>query len=395
MTQDAIPAPRLLPERRAWFQSGRFLLLLAALAIVYAYGWRVTKIDLPALLTGTKFVKPFVVDLVRPDILERETQTQEARVGVTLDPALAPEDFPVATNGPQIVVAPRVASTGARVTVTGRNFRPHTPGVLLWRNQIGNTVQVGTFTSDAQGAFRLTVTVPQIFLGPAGGTGAQQQVVAQVSWATGPLRPSKTALIVGEKVIETIFLALMGTTLAVVVAVPLSFLGARNLMTRNPAGTSVYVLTRTFFNIMRSIEPLILAIVFTVWVGLGPFAGTLALALHSIAALGKLYSEQIESIDPGPIEATTATGARALQVVRYAVVPQIVPPFIAFTIYRWDTNVRMSTVIGFVGGGGVGFILQQYINLLQYRQAATAVWAITLVVSAMDYFSAKVREKVV
>jgi phosphonate transport system permease protein len=187
----------------------------------------------------------------------------------------------------------------------------------------------------------------------------------------------------------------MGTTIAVVVGVPLSFLGARNLMARNPIGTTIYYITRTFFNIMRSIEPLILAIVFTVWVGLGPFAGVLALGLHSIAALGKLYSEQIESIDPGPIEAITATGASPLQVVRYAVVPQIVPPFIAFTIYRWDTNVRMSTVIGFVGGGGVGFVLQQYINLLQYRQAATAVWAITLVVAAMDYFSAVVREKVV
>jgi phosphonate transport system permease protein len=157
----------------------------------------------------------------------------------------------------------------------------------------------------------------------------------------------------------------------------------------------IYYLTRTFFNIMRSIEPLILAIIFSVWVGLGPFAGVMALALHSIAALGKLYSEQIESIDPGPIEAVTSTGARPLQVIRYAVVPQIVPPFIAFTIYRWDVNVRLSTVLGFVGGGGIGFILQQYINLLQYRQAATAVWAITLVVMAMDYSSAVIRERVV
>ena len=395
MTQDALPAPRVLPQGRAWYRSGRSLVLLAALAIIYAYGWRVTKIDLPALLTGTKFVKPFVVDLVRPDVLARETQIQEARVGVTLDPALAPEEFAVSSSSPRIEVSSRVAATGGRITVTGHNFRPRTSGVVLWRNQIGNTMQVGTFVTDGQGAFTTTVTVPEIFLGPAGGTGARQQVLAQVEWATGPLRPSKTALIVGEKIVETVFLALMGTTLAVLLAVPLSFLGARNLMARNPVGTSIYVLTRTFFNIMRSVEPLILAIVFTVWVGLGPFAGTLALALHSVAALGKLYSEQIESIDPGPIEAITATGAHALQVVRYAVVPQIIPPFIAFTIYRWDTNVRMSTIIGFVGGGGVGFVLQQYINLLQYRQAATAVWAITFVVAAMDYFSAKVRERVI
>jgi phosphonate transport system permease protein len=254
---------------------------------------------------------------------------------------------------------------------------------------------VGTFHSDAQGSFTATITVPEMFQGPAGGTGARQQLIAEASWSVGGLRASKTLLIVVEKIVETVFLALMGTTLAVLVAVPLSFLGARNLMTKNAAGTGVYYLVRTFFNAMRSIEPLILAIVFTVWVGLGPFAGVMALGLHSIAALGKLYSEQIESIDPGPIEAVTATGASMLQVVRYAVVPQIVPPFIAFTIYRWDTNVRMSTVIGFVGGGGIGFILQQYINLLQYRQAATAVWAIAIVVAALDYLSAKVREKVV
>jgi len=195
--------------------------------------------------------------------------------------------------------------------------------------------------------------------------------------------------------VETVFLALMGTTLGVVLAVPLSFLGAKNLMARNPIGTFVYYVIRTVFNIARSIEPLILATVFAVWVGIGPFAGVLALGIHSIASLGKLYSEQIESIDPGPIEAITATGASMLQVVRYAVVPQIVPPFIAFTIYRWDINVRMSTVIGFVGGGGLGFLLMQYINLLQWKQAATAVWAITLVVAAMDYLSAVVREKVV
>jgi phosphonate transport system permease protein len=314
---------------------------------------------------------------------------------MTFNPTIPPEELPTAPGGPEIEASARVTSIGSKLSVAGRRFRANSSGVLLWRNQIGNTVQIGTFQTDAQGSFRASITVPEVYLGPAGGTGAQQQLVAQVIWAVGPLRPSKTALIVGEKIVETVFLALMGTTLAVLLAVPLSFLGARNLMATNPVGTTVYYATRTFFNIMRSIEPLILAIVFTVWVGLGPFAGTLALGLHSIAALGKLYSEQIESIDPGPIEAITATGASALQIVRYAVVPQVVPPFIAFTIYRWDTNVRMSTVIGFVGGGGVGFILQQYINLLQYRQAATAVWAITLVVAAMDFFSAKIREKVV
>lgn len=395
MRNEVMPAPRPLPAPRPWFQSGRFILFLIALLVIYSYGWRVTKIDLTALATGTKFVKPFIVDLVRPDVLTRATQTQEVQLGMSVDPSVPPENLPPSA-APRLEVSTRVATVGSQVTVTGRGFQPDARGTLFWVNRIGNPQQVAVFQTDAQGTFTETITVPEVFRGPdAGAKSAQQRLLARVTWSVGPLKPSKTLFLVLEKIVETVFLALMGTSLAIIVAIPLSFLGARNLMTKNPLGTTIYFATRTFFNIMRSIEPLILAIVFTVWVGLGPFAGVMALALHSVAALGKLYSEQIESIDPGPIEAITATGAGPLQVVRYAVVPQIVPPFIAFTIYRWDTNVRMSTVIGFVGGGGIGFVIQQYINLLQYRQAATAVWAITIVVAALDYLSAVVREKVV
>jgi phosphonate transport system permease protein len=396
MTHGVMPAQRALLPPRPWFASAKFLLFLVGLVVVYSYGWRVTKIDLSQLIIGTKFARPFIVDLARPDVVARAVQTQEVQLGMSVDRAVGPEDIVLPVGGPQLIVPARVTAVGAQLPVAGRGFRPNTSGTLLWVNPIGNPQQVATFQTDSTGAFAVTITVPEAFRGPeAGPRGAQQRLVARVTWEVGPLRPSKTVVLVGEKIVETVFLALMGTTIAVIAAIPLSFLGAKNLTAKNPAGTAIYYLTRTFFNVMRSIEPLILAIVFTVWVGLGPFAGVLALALHSIAALGKLYSEQIESIDPGPIEAITATGASLLQVVRYAVVPQIVPPFIAFTIYRWDTNVRMSTVIGFVGGGGVGFVLQQYINLLQYRQAATAVWAITIVVAALDYFSAVVRERVV
>jgi phosphonate ABC transporter permease subunit PhnE len=158
-------------------------------------------------------------------------------------------------------------------------------------------------------------------------------------------------------------------------------------------GSVMYTVTRTILNALRSIEPLIMGLVFVIWVGIGPFAGVLALALHSIASLGKLYSEQIESIDAGPIEALQSTGANRLQTIMYAVVPQIIPPYIAFTMYRWDINVRMSTIIGFVGGGGIGFLLQQQINLLRYRDAGVAVLAIAIVVSILDYASAAIRER--
>jgi phosphonate ABC transporter permease subunit PhnE len=174
------------------------------------------------------------------------------------------------------------------------------------------------------------------------------------------------------------------------------YLGIRSRKTDLlPVGLVVYYVTRTILNALRSIESLIMVIVFVVWVGIGPFAGVLALSLHTIAALAKLYSEQVESILAGPVEAIKATGANRLQTIVYAVVPQIIPPYISFTMYRWDINVRMSTIIGFAGGGGIGFLLIQNINLLNYRAASAQMIAIALVVASMDYLSSRLREKVV
>lgn len=162
-----------------------------------------------------------------------------------------------------------------------------------------------------------------------------------------------------------------------------------------PTGITIYFIMRTILNATRSVEPLVMVIVFVAWVGIGPFAGALALALHTIAALSKLYSEQVESIMPGPLEAIQATGANRLQTIVYAVVPQIIPPYISFTMYRWDINVRMSTIIGFAGGGGIGFLLQQNINLLDYRAASMQMLAIAIVVASMDYLSSTLRERFV
>lgn len=162
-----------------------------------------------------------------------------------------------------------------------------------------------------------------------------------------------------------------------------------------PIGMVIYYITRTLLNATRAIEALIWVIVFVVWVGIGPFAGVLALSLHTVAALAKLYSEQVESISPGPLEAVRATGATRLQMIIYSVIPQIIPPYISFTMYRWDINVRMSTIIGFGGGGGIGFLLIQNINTMQYRAASAQMLAIAIVVALMDYLSSYMREKVV
>jgi phosphonate ABC transporter permease subunit PhnE len=162
-----------------------------------------------------------------------------------------------------------------------------------------------------------------------------------------------------------------------------------------PVGMLIYYVTRTILNALRSVEALVMAIVFVIAVGIGPFAGVMALGLHTIVSLAKLYSEQVESISAGPLEAIQATGANRLQTIIYAVVPQIIPPYISYTMYRWDINVRMSTIIGFVGGGGIGFLLQQNINLLNYRAASTQMLAIAVVVATMDYISSVLREKYV
>lgn len=196
-------------------------------------------------------------------------------------------------------------------------------------------------------------------------------------------------------IVESVLMALLATVLGAAVAFPLSFLGARNLMARNPVGMAVYRLVRGFFNVFRSVESVLWASIFAVWVGWGPFAGTMALLIHAVAALGKLYSEQAEHIDPGPLEAVAATGASPLEVIRYAVIPQISPPYLAFTLYRWEINLRMATVVGLVGGGGIGRLLFYYQKALDWPKVGAVSLAVAVVVWALDYISARVRERIV
>ncbi|MCB9060196.1 MAG: phosphonate ABC transporter, permease protein PhnE [Halobacteriovoraceae bacterium] len=194
--------------------------------------------------------------------------------------------------------------------------------------------------------------------------------------------------------IETIYMAFMATALAIPFAFIISFLAARNLMKDSRLTMAIYSLTRFILNVTRSLEPLVWAIIFSVWVGIGPFAGMLALMLHSISSLAKLYSEQIENINEGPIEAMTATGAHPIQIIWFGVVPQIVLPFLSFTIYRWDINVRMATIIGLVGGGGIGTMLMQYQGLAKWNEVGLLAVVIAAIVWAMDWLSSKIRESI-
>ncbi len=191
----------------------------------------------------------------------------------------------------------------------------------------------------------------------------------------------------------TIFMAIVATAFAVALAVPLSFLGARNVMTGNPITSAVYALVRVFFTVVRSIDILILAVVAVVLFSTGNAAGVFAIAFHNVGVMGKLYSEAVEGIDPGPIEAITSTGANRFQVIWTAVLPQIVNPYISLTIYRLDTNVRLAPVLGLMGAGGIGTLLFQNMNLLRYHASGALIFLIVITVVVMDFFSAQIRKR--
>jgi phosphonate ABC transporter permease subunit PhnE len=583
--------------------------------LVYAYGWQVTDINLeePRKEQRQKLVGNALRGLLSPDLFERDKESHIAFAHFLIPCGDNSPGQPKAVEGqPYLMVTPDCGNIKDTITVEGFNFHPSSDGYVRWTAPGGAPRPVGRIRTDANGHF----VTSQLRVPTVAESSEPQVIEVEVEWPVGMPRPSEALKVTVERMIETIFLALIATTLGIIIAVPISFISAHNLMrqvrtplggllaallplpvgwiwgrqlfqplndvaltlggqgwwgvpalavigagaylaiTRYaslsrpisnawlaglarylrmvlvavlllfvsglvsgigmqassalsgvlggilsnilgtlsellgltlplfsglagvfilgslagtlldallehvnntfvqrglglllgavagglsvflvyrgiytfyspgeqvpfieyataggillggglglflradyslPIGLIIYYIMRTILNALRSIDPLIMAIIFAIWVSIGPFAGVLALTLHSIAAMGKLYSEQVESIDPGPIEAITATGATRLQTIVYGVVPQIVPPYIAFTLYRWDINVRMSIIIGFVGGGGIGFILQQWINLLQYRQAGVAVLAIAIVVSVLDYASAQARERI-
>ena len=374
--------------RRPFYARTRFLFFALLLISIYSYGWRVTEIELGELVRDAHLVKPLIRDLLHPDLFTFETETESANAFFVLSGRqLSLGKIKKDAQGPVLTLSNNSGQIGNTIGVSGKGFRSNETGRIIWINSIEQEYPLGLFETDAGGNFHGDIIVPPIARGDV------QKIQTILEWRTGRWWFSDTLKLTIEKIVETVFLALMATTFAVLIAVPMSFLGARNIMSSHPTNTVIYYFVRTIFNGLRSVEPLIMAILFAVWVGIGPFAGVLALTVHSIAALGKLFSEQVENIDVGPVEAVTATGATPMQVVLFAVVPQVFPQFLALSFYRWDINVRMSTIIGFVGGGGIGFLLQQWINLLQYNQAGTALLAIAAVIIILDMVSAKLREK--
>lgn len=191
--------------------------------------------------------------------------------------------------------------------------------------------------------------------------------------------------------LETVQMALAGTFLALVVAFPLGFLAARNTTPHR----FVYFGVRAVLNLVRTVPDLALGLLFVAAVGLGAFAGTLALAMHTATVLGKLLSESVENIDEGVVEAIRATGAGYPQVLSFAVLPQILPDLISFTLYRLETNIRAASVLGLIGAGGIGYLMNTSFRTFQYQEAAAIVLVLIALVMVVDYLSARLRKLVV
>jgi phosphonate transport system permease protein len=193
-----------------------------------------------------------------------------------------------------------------------------------------------------------------------------------------------------QPVVETVQIAVWGTLFGALLALPLAWLGARNL---SPTRI-VFHVTRQIFNVARGINEIIFALVFVAAVGLGPFAGILALSIHGAGMLGKFFAEQIEEADPGPIEALRATGANAMHTLVFGVLPQVLPGWIASTLYRLEVNLRTSTILGMVGAGGIGFELVSSLKLFQYQDTAVCVLIILALVMATDFLSSRLRSRI-
>ncbi len=388
-----------------------FLMWVLVLTSFFILGWQIGEIKPAVLVRDGKNSLPLLMRVLWP--WEKALYYPEELLVGSADvviPCTENAEVParvVEEGDPYVTVTPTcgdlsqiAGAEGTKLRMVGGNFAPNDETEIWWVDQVRNEFRYrygGEYVkvvTDKNGSFELDVVIPYRVIPSTGDKGyALWQVEArQVASVGKPVLSEELKLSV-EKMIETIFLGMMSTFFGVILSIPVSFIASRNLMSANWFTKTIYMVVRTILNIIRSIESLVWAVIAIIAVGLGPFAGILALTVHSIAALGKLYSEAIESIDPGPVEAIQATGANWLQTVWYAVIPQIVPPFVSFTIYRWDINVRMSTVIGMVGGGGIGYLLIQWIRLLDYRSAGIAIWFIAITVAILDFVSSEIRNR--
>jgi len=191
-----------------------------------------------------------------------------------------------------------------------------------------------------------------------------------------------------EELVVTFEIALWGSALAIACSVPLSLLAASNL-----TPWWVHQPVRRVLDAFRAINEMVFALLFVVAVGLGPFAGVLALWVHTTGVLAKLFSEAVEAIDPRPVEGIRATGAHPLHEIAYGVLPQVLPLWVSFALYRFESNVRSASVVGMVGAGGIGMVLWDVVRGFQYAQTAAVLILLTVSVTFIDLVSSQLRRR--
>ncbi|WP_448163808.1 phosphonate ABC transporter, permease protein PhnE [Bacillus cereus] len=195
--------------------------------------------------------------------------------------------------------------------------------------------------------------------------------------------------VITTAMLDTIRMAIIGTTLGAILAIPLALFAASNVFT----STFLYSPARLILNFIRTIPDLLLAAIFVAIFGIGPLPGILALTFFSIGLVAKLLYESIESIDPGPLEAMTAVGANKVQWIVYGVIPQVKAHFVSYVLYTFEVNVRAAAVLGLVGAGGIGLYYDRTLGFLQYQQTASIIIYTLVVVLVIDYVSTLLREK--
>jgi phosphonate transport system permease protein len=193
-----------------------------------------------------------------------------------------------------------------------------------------------------------------------------------------------------DEMLVTVQIAVWGTFLAIILAVPFSLLCSSNIVPM-----WVYQPVRRLMDACRSINEMVFAMLFIVAVGLGPFAGVLALWVHTLGVLAKLFSEAVEAIDPRPVEGVRATGANAVEEIVFGVIPQVLPLWISYSLYRFESNVRSASVVGIVGAGGIGMVLWEIIRSFQYAQTCAVMIIIVLFVTAIDMLSSRIRKALI
>lgn len=368
----------------------RNTLLTALVIAAFVISFRITEADFPRLFRDLPKGKDLLTAFLSPDVFTRDMETRTISIAFPIPCGSAPTESLLPSDGARLLPSVTCAAPLETFTLEGFDLQPNSEVVIRWRLPDGRTMTAIRTQTDANGYFTYQVQARPI---QSTVDGVPSRLEVDTLTPVGGLKLSQALKDVMDNMFVTIFMALLSTTLATLIAAPLSFLAASNITRKGIAGTVVYYIFRSFFNLMRSYDPLVMATVFGFWLSFGPFPGFLALTVVTIASLGKLFSEAVENIDPGPVEALNATGAPSLHAVRYGVVPQIVPDFISYIIYHWDINVRISTIIGFVGGGGIGYYLNLSINDFKWHQAGTAIWAIVIVVWTMDFLSAEIRKR--